>query len=391
MNYDLISLGIFYLVLIALFILYKRRFSIQGLIVLYKTKFGLKLMGRLSRTKALEYVGIASLLAGIAGMIFIFVFLARETFKLLLVPGTQPALAPVLPGIEIQGAPALSFWHWIIAILIVACVHEFSHGIMAKRYNIPLLSSGFAFFGPIIGAFVEPDENEIKKLRTRKQLAIFSMGPFMNIIAGLAAIALITAGMGLASFQPDGITVNELLEGYPMQETGLTVPFTIASINGIETNSANDFINATKDLVPGDRVKVGVIGQNMGQPEKIYEITAASNPQNASKAFFGIGKLEQKISSPYQLLNKLLPFVEWIYLLFIWLFIINIGVGLFNLLPLGPLDGGRMFYALALRITKNEAKAKKILSIASMLCILFVLINLLPWINKLIVWLAGLV
>jgi len=35
--------------------------------------------------------------------------------------------------------------------------------------------------------------------------------------------------------------------------------------------------------------------------------------------------------------------IAWIAGLFKWLIILNIGIGLFNLLPLGPLDGGRMF------------------------------------------------
>ncbi len=36
---------------------------------------------------------------------------------------------------------------------------------------------------------------------------------------------------------------------------------------------------------------------------------------------------------------------KWLLGLVFWLFALNLGVGLFNLVPLGPIDGGRMFHA----------------------------------------------
>ena len=43
----------------------------------------------------------------------------------------------------------------------------------------------------------------------------------------------------------------------------------------------------------------------------------------------------------------------WLMMLVNWAIIINIGVGLFNLLPLGPVDGGKMFYTLMLGVFKR--------------------------------------
>ncbi|MBI5872275.1 site-2 protease family protein [archaeon] len=392
MNWDMISLGIFYVILIALFLIYRKKFSVQGLFVLYRTRFGLKLMEKLSRIKILDYLSIAAMIMGLAGMIFIFFFLAKESLKLLTIPGTQPALAPVLPGIEISGAPSLSFWHWIIVILIAATIHEFSHGLLARRFAVRIKSSGFAFFGPIIAAFVEPDEAQLTKIRKRKQIAIFSMGPFANIVFGLLVFLILSLGMHLASFQADGIIVNKVMEGYPMEHTGVQTPFIISKINGIEIRDFEDFINATEGIKPGSIINIETQPLQASSLKTAYSIITTANPQNASKAFIGITDLELKIaSSRFGDISNLLPLVRWIELLFIWLFIINVGIGLFNLLPLGPLDGGRMFYVLMLYFTKSEAKAKRVLSVVSMLCLLFILINLLPWINKLIVWLAGLV
>ncbi len=263
--------------------------------MLYRTRFGLGLMERFSKVKILDYLAFAGIIAGFTGMLGIFVLLAVETFKLVTVPGTQPALAPVLPGVEISGAPALSFWHWIIVILIAAAIHEFSHGVLARRFGVPIKSSGFAFLGPIIAAFVEPDEAHLLRIRKRKQIAIFSMGPFANIVFGIIVFLILSFGMQAAGFQAKGVIVNEVMEGYPIEKLDISVPFIITKVNENEVNEFEDFVNATKNIKPGDKVQIGISG--VDNIFRIYEITAAANPQNASKGFFGIAGLELKIVS----------------------------------------------------------------------------------------------
>ena len=44
----------------------------------------------------------------------------------------------------------------------------------------------------------------------------------------------------------------------------------------------------------------------------------------------------------------------WLVELIFWLFILNLGVGLFNLVPLGPIDGGRMLHVALLRVLKHK-------------------------------------
>jgi membrane-associated protease RseP (regulator of RpoE activity) len=62
---------------------------------------------------------------------------------------------------------------------------------------------------------------------------------------------------------------------------------------------------------------------------------------------------------------------------------ISIGVGLFNLLPLGPVDGGRMFHSLCL-VFFNEKVSKILLNIISFACLALIIINMIPWIEKLL-------
>ncbi|MBU2497131.1 MAG: M50 family metallopeptidase, partial [Nanoarchaeota archaeon] len=64
------------------------------------------------------------------------------------------------------------------------------------------------------------------------------------------------------------------------------------------------------------------------------------------------------------------------------------GIGLVNLLPLGPLDGGRMLLITLPLFTKNEKAVKRIFNIISFISLLIILVNFLPWIVSFFQWLG---
>lgn len=386
MNWDILSIVFFYLILLSVYSLYKKRFETQGLLVMYKTKWGLKLMDRLAKPfpQFLHYFSLLGVYLGFGGMAYLLYFLTKETIKLIFVAGTEPALAPVLPGVQIPGAPVLTFWHWLIAIFAAAVIHEFSHGVVARLHKIPIKSSGFAFFGPLLAAFVEPDEKVTEKKKASEQLAVFAAGPFSNMVLG-AVILLFTlfvfSPLVGTLYQGDGVIVHALVDGYPMNATGIAVPFTILSVNGQETLTAAAVDSAIGGIHPGDTV---TLGTNKGS----YTVVSAVNPQDASRAFIGVSGFEQKVKARSAFWDSLKGVFDWLSLLLLWLFLINVGIGLFNLLPLGPVDGGRMFYTLALVTLKNESYAKRALYIVSAFSLALIVINMLPWLYKFLLWIG---
>ena len=334
--------------------------------------------------RILSVLAYFSILLGFIGMIIILYFLIKSSLDLLFVPNAQPAIAPVLPGIKVPGLPSLSFWHWVISIFIVAVVHEFSHGIFARLYRLKVKSSGIAFFGPILAAFVEPDEKDLEKTKKKNQLAILSAGPFSNFVFGILFFLTLTfliAPINAQIFEPSGIIVNSLTEGMPASKTELKVPFTITKINDFEVKNLNDFIQGFKDFKPQDEV---TLTTDQGE----YTIQATENPDNKSLGFIGISGFEVKQTNTLESFKFLGKVMQWLTLLFFWLLVVNIGVGLFNLLPLGPIDGGRMFLVLSLIVHKNnKERATKTANFMSLFCLLLLFINLLPWLGKLITFL----
>jgi len=385
MSIDLIFVILFYLILYLIFLKYRSKFEIQNkFFVLYKTKIGLKLMDRLSKhSRILKVLGFISIIISFIGMIFIFYILLKGTYNLIAIPESQPMLAPVLPGVAIPGLPSLSFWHWIISILIIAVIHEFCHGVYARLNGIKIKSSGFAFLGPILAAFVEPDEKQMEKKSKYAQLSVLSAGPFSNIVLGILVLLLvifILSPVASSLTEYNGMEIININKSLPISNTTIKEGDIILKINNIEVNNRTDFTKILESFSPNNIIYITTMNSTV-------PVEVGKNPQNSSKPLLGVSVSEHNIGIKKEIKDKylFLPGIFfWLFKLLFWVYLISVGVGLFNLLPLGPVDGGRMFYVAALYITKDKLKAKKIYTYVTLLCLTLIFINLLPYIIKLI-------
>src|SRR3989344_6010667 len=98
MNYDLLSLVIFFLILFIIFKWKRDKFEVQGKVfVLYKTKLGLQAMDRLASRfpRFWKGVGIFGIIVGFMGMILMLGILLHGTYQILTVPSAPPTIAPV--------------------------------------------------------------------------------------------------------------------------------------------------------------------------------------------------------------------------------------------------------------------------------------------------------
>jgi len=391
MNWDIILALVFYFALYIFFVKNRKKFEVQGKVfVLYKTKWGIKLMDAIAKKfpRLLNALSYVSIIIGFLGMIIMSILLIKLTLDFLIIPNAPSQVAPVLPGVKIPGMPVLSFWHWIIAILVIATMHEFFHGIYARLNNIKVKSSGFAFLGPILAAFVEPDEKQMEKKSKKTQLAVLSAGPFINIAFGFvifALIALVLTPLNMIMAVPAGTQIYNVIDNSPAQLANLKPGLSIDSVNSINITSAEDFQEIISSLKPGDALSL------VSNTTK-YSLTLDKNPKNESKAYLGIavGPREFKIKDSTKS-TIWFEIYSWFVVLFLWLFVISLGVGLFNLLPIGPVDGGRMFYLATLHFTKNSTLAKKFVTGFTIFFLLLILINLLPYIVKLFAFIGSVV
>ena len=384
MNYDLLLALAFYGFLLFLFFKYRERFEVQGKIfIMYKAKWGLNFMESFAKRfpRILHWASFLSIFLGFLGMGLMFWVLLQGAIQTLLVSNATPVVSPVLPGVKIPGLPTLGFWHWIVSILIVAVIHEASHGIWARLYNIKIKSSGFAFLGPILAAFVEPDEKQLEKASKFKQLSVLSAGPFSNIITGIVFLLItlfIVAPIGSSLVESNGVILTNIDQDLPIANSGIQAGMQIMEINNEEITNVLIFQETINEYNPGDTIEV--LSNNTLFNVELSELN--------DRTIMGVSVTPKEfiLKEPYTNYPFLKPLYFWIQTLFFWLFTISVGVGLFNLLPLGPVDGGKMFYVAMKKVFKEEKKAAKAFALVSFISLALIIINLLPFIIKLFKW-----
>ena len=262
-----------------------------------------------------------------------------------------PSVSIVIPGVEMPGSSIyVPFLSGLIALATVLIVHEFSHGIQAVGEKIPIKSIGLLLFIILPGAFVEPDEDELKKASKISRLRVYGAGSIANITLALIAILIFTGlSYGIPHyFAEDGIEIGRIVGDSP-SEGILKEGMVIESIDNHKINDSESYLDIVGTFKPGDNITVGT---DQGD----YSVTLAKNPNNESVGFFGI-----QASKHFKLVDNSLGPLPWVMFslieIFQWIFTLNLGIGLFNLLPIKPLDGGHMLeILLTYKLTENQAK-----------------------------------
>lgn len=219
--YDVIFLVVVGL-LGGLFLL-KRRKNLKrelGVFALYKSKLGIRFINHISKKykKTLLSFKYIIIVVSYLLMIIILYYLGSTVYRYIKYPiltelVKAPPLAPVLPyfptlfGME-SFFPPFYFTYFIVAFLIVATVHEFSHGIFMGYNKIRIKSTGIAFLGPLpVGAFVEQNDKDMERCKKTDQMSILGAGVCANVIFAIIFL-LIWWGIFSLNFVPIGAVFN---------------------------------------------------------------------------------------------------------------------------------------------------------------------------------------
>ena len=112
----------------------------------------------------------------------------------------------------------------------------------------------------------------------------------------------------------------------------------VEAINDKVINDSESYREVVSSFSPGDNVSVKT-------DQGTYSVVLDKNPNNESVGFFGL-----QAQKHFELVNDSLGSLPWVLFelleLFQWVAMLNLGIGLFNLLPLKPLDGGYMLEIL---------------------------------------------
>lgn len=349
-----------------------RGFEIEFPIIMWKTK---RLRGFLNRIANLSprfwkwFMNI--------GLVICYAAMALMTYMLIQSLTTiveAPSVSIVLPGVEVPGSPVyVPFTYGFIALATVLIVHEFSHGIISRVEGIKIESIGLLLFAILPGAFVEPNEDELQESSRLSRLRIYTAGSMANIslaVIALLLFSLISASVIPSTFSENGVEISRVVEGSPAENI-LKEGMVIESINNNSLNSSQQYLDLVSGFKPDQHVSIST---DLGT----YDIVLSKNPNNDSRGFIGIQ------AAKHFVLNKDVSDVwgnelPWVWFsvaeLLQWIFILNIGIGLFNLLPLKPLDGGHMFEIL-LSYKLKEKHYKPIVKAVSIILALIIVFSI---------------
>jgi len=325
--------------------------------------------------------GTAGLIAVIIVSVFITVMLFISVrYTLIVQPEPTGIYKPqnilLLPGINEYVPSTLAVW---LAFIITIGVHEFGHAILCRVENIKVKTMGALVAVIPIGFFVEPDEEELDKTKGMAKVRMFGAGITNNLVVGFSCFLLLILFMGLVTpvSQP---VIQGVYKDYPAASAGIPPGSIVTAVNGVPVASRIDVSTILNTTKPGNTL---TLTAEKDKIVKDYVLTLSAWPDDIpdrTSGFMGVEYYDgtavvtvvQGMLSPLGFFQFLIiPFANdpgvqflrilafetpdtvyyqvpfegfWgvIHLLF-WCAWININVGIFNAIPMVPLDGGYIF------------------------------------------------
>lgn len=217
-----------------------------GPLVMFRTEWGLKMMDRIGKHK--KFWNFFGLISVLVSFVLMAVIISIVVIDMALLPaamtssglGIEYALA--IPGLN----PMLPLVYGIIGLVFAVVIHELAHGFQSRANDLRVDSSGILYGVIPIGAFVEPNEEDIEKASRKTKFHLFAAGITTNFIAAMVLFIVMFASLGgcvTCDYEdnPAVLAVTSDSEAY-----NINIPTTaiIVEIDGVETNTSDAFFNS---------------------------------------------------------------------------------------------------------------------------------------------------
>ena len=323
--------------------------------------------------------------AGVIAVIIVSVFITVMLFisvryTLMVQPEPTGIYKPqnllLIPGLNEYVPSTFAVW---LAFVITIAVHEFGHAILCRVENIKVRTMGALIAVIPIGFFVEPDEEELEKTTGMPKVRMFGAGITNNLVVGFACFVLLILFMGLVTPLSTPV-IHGIYKNYPAENAGIPTGSLVTAINGVPISSRGDISNFLNTTKPGETLTLtiekdkiikdypltlaawpeayagppsGFMGvqyydgnsvkstiEGMLSPLGFFQFLIIPFANDTSIQFLRILAFDTPETSYYQV--PFYGFWDLIHLLF-WCAWINLNVGIFNAIPMVPLDGGYIF------------------------------------------------
>jgi membrane-associated protease RseP (regulator of RpoE activity) len=331
----------------------KRGFEIKPFMLMYKNHGVSSTLDKIVSINrgAVSIFSNVSVVAGAAMMVFAVWFLVNNLINYFHANEQFSEVTLLIPGVTIRSVPNLVYF--LLAAPIVLVIHEVAHGIVARLEKIKVKSGGFAIIIALIAGFVEPDEEEFNRARRISKIRVIAAGSTSNmlfsfIIVGLLLFnpsfgnileALSPTVRGLFYNDPIGVPIVSVIEGSGAEKAGIKAGDIIVGINDTQIRTPQDL--AKVKLTPGEQVNVKVLRDG----ELInLQVTIGRAEDDPNRGLIGIVRDMFPYMPPK--VNFWIPWPQEVFMFLLWLWMLSFFIGIFNMLPMLPLDGEKYISSL---------------------------------------------
>ncbi len=213
--------------------------SFYGPILIWRTLKGHRLIAELARLRApwrligwaCVAVAFATMTALTAFLVWVTVF-APSVVRVATYPSEVVGATPVLD-------PVATVAFAVIGMAVAILAHEIGHGIMAARQGVKVEALGVMILAIPVGAFVETNDDDLRKLPRPSALKMYAGGPAANfLVSGVCLVLFLAVLAPCAKPVHEGALVTGVVPDSPAHHFGVPVWSEVVELDGAETTDS---------------------------------------------------------------------------------------------------------------------------------------------------------
>jgi len=248
-----------------------------GFILMLRTQKGKKLLEKISKPRKFWRIyGEVSLWVCRISMIFIIIMLLLVILIFILTGPTKDPM-PISTMIAVPGLnPVIPLGWGIFAFIISLVIHEFGHGLQARAHGMRLRSFGLLLLGPLpLGAFAEPEYDELTRAPRKERQRMFAAGPSTNIFLAIICFFILVLSANQFTAINPGMHAQGIVqhEQSGAESAGLNAYDIIIKIDNYSITTYQSFESAMDEYSAGDNVSLTVIPINNNDEAILLNVT----------------------------------------------------------------------------------------------------------------------